>query len=296
MNILKSIAIFGFFTIAQLCIAARTSPSYSVPVETYNAGGGVTSSSTADFKTSIGGFSGVFHSTSYTITSGFDLDPSDNDDPDDDNDGFTNSEELAAGSDPNNPNSTPEMTSLSLNEGYNQVSFPGETLAYGNLKTLMEQALGGNSVVETVLIPDAENQAYFAAGFDESGNFFGDNPSLPPGQGLPGLIVVASQDQVFQYTSKICHTWDLKVGVNLLGSACIPVGLTSFTLLHNIGNTAGSDPSSVISAIQAFRPETGRFDSTSYGPDALPLGSDFPINPDNAYLIYMKQDVLDFEP
>lgn len=208
---------------------------------------------------------------------------------DPDGDEYANQAEVAAWSDPFNPDSIPGTTTLSLHAGFNLVSFPAETLYYENILNLMK-AIGGNDVVSRVLVFDPVSKTFDEIGFDETGQFYGQNLSLLSGKGLIGLIVYAKQDASFTFTSQYCPTWDLLAGTNLVGTPCAAPDMTAFQLLQKIigGET-------VVSSIQRFNPNTGQFEIAGYH-NGQPAGVDFLIVPGDGYFIHMKQEVLGFMP
>ena len=216
-------------------------------------------------------------------------DPCSSDLEDADADGFSDNAELAAYSDPNNPVSMPGDTNLVFHAGYNQLSFPAETMYYGNLATLME-ALGGSEVIKKMLICDGVSQTFTEAGYDGGGIFYGENSVLPAGQGLPGLIIYAKQNADYSFTSKYCHSWDLRIGINFVGTGCVPEELTAFDLLQDIGDNT------VAINIQRFNPNTGTFETAAYDETGLPIGIDFPIVSGEGYIIYMKEPVAGYQP
>ncbi|MFH2142754.1 MAG: hypothetical protein ABIJ97_10045 [Bacteroidota bacterium] len=207
---------------------------------------------------------------------------------DSDEDGYNNLEELNSHSDPNNPDSRPGATTLTLHKGYNQVSFPAETMHYGDLQNLME-ALGGSAVIDKIFIFDPVSQAFTEAGYDVDGFFYGESIALAAGRGLPGFIVYAKQGAVINFTSQYCHTWDLKPGTNLVGSGCIANNFTASDLLLSIGDDTE------ISSIQRFNHETGTFETMGYE-GVQPSGLNFSILPGEGYFIQMKQETFDFMP
>lgn len=207
---------------------------------------------------------------------------------DSDSDGYSIKDEIAAGSDPSNPDSKPGTTSLSLSQGFNLISFPAETLYYGNIYMLME-ALGGSDIISKILVSDPSGQTFNELGYNQTGQFYGQNFSLESSQSLAGFIVYAKQDASFTFTSRYCPTWSLRVGTNLVGTPCAAQGMTAFQLLEKIRNEA------MISSIQRFNPDTGRFETAVYE-NGQPVGVDFPIVAGEGYFIHMKQERLGFKP
>jgi PKD repeat protein len=209
-------------------------------------------------------------------------------DADIDGDGSQNVVEIGAGSDPYNLDSKPGITTLILHKGYNQMSFPAETLYYENIYNLMG-ALGGSDVISKVLIFDSNDQTYDEAGYDLTGKFYGQNIALPAGRGVAGMIIYAKKDATFEFTSKYCHTWNLKEGTNLVGTPCAAADLTAFQLLQAIGDET------VITSIQRYNRYIGLFETASYL-TGQPSGVNFPIKAGEGYFIYMKQEVSGFQP
>lgn len=208
---------------------------------------------------------------------------------DDDFDGVSNDAEIAAQSDPNNVDSSPGITSLTLRKGYNQVSFPAETMFYGDLQNLMV-ALGGSSILKKVNVFNQALQVFNEAGYDGSGIFYGENLPLPAGQGLPGVIIYAKQEMTFQFTSKYCQKWHLQPGTNLVGTGCVPDGLTAEKVLQNLGGNTKAV------SIQRFNPDTGDFETRAFDAAGNQYGINFPILSSEGYFIYMKQEIKDFRP
>ncbi|MEW6215831.1 MAG: thrombospondin type 3 repeat-containing protein, partial [Nitrospirota bacterium] len=201
-------------------------------------------------------------------------------------DGYSDDDEVAAGSDPFNPNSILGTTTLSLNKGFNLVSFPAETGYYGNMFNLME-VLGSSNVISKILIFDPNSQIFNEVGYKETGQFYGQNLSLTSGQ--VGLIIYAKQDATFTFTSKYCSTWNLKTGTNLVGTPCAPTDMTAFQLLKAIGDET------VVSSIQRFNTDTGMFETAGYLNGQI-VGVDFSMKAGEGYFIYMKKEVLGFKP
>ena len=182
----------------------------------------------------------------------------------------------------------PETTILILYKGYNLVSYPAETMEYGNLYNLME-ALGGSAVISRVHVFDPVSQTFAEVGYDDTGQPYGQNHELLAGQGLPGLIIYAKEDMTFPFNSKYCHVWNLRAGANLAGTACVPSGLSAFQLLPAIGDET------VVSSIQRYNPGTGKFETAGYR-NGQAIGVDFSIKAGEGYFIHMIQDVPGFRP
>lgn len=209
---------------------------------------------------------------------------------DSDLDGFTDGVELNAKSNPQDINSQPGLTSLVLKKGYNQVTIPADIVNYSDFSALL-QAIGGSSVIEKVEIFDSISQVFYEAGYDTSGNFYGENFPLSDSQSLTGLIIYAKQDRTINFTSKYCQTWDLKTGTNLVGSGCErdPVKLTAHELLNDLG------PDAAVS-VQEFIADEAVFNTVNYGSAGVPIGKNFIMNPGMGYFVRMKQDVPGYRP
>ena len=106
-------------------------------------------------------------------------------------------------------------------------------------------------------------------------------------QGQEGLVVYASNDAATTWTSIGCPAWNLKAGLNLVGSLCTPQGTTAHALLFELGGE------SKVSSIVRFNSLTGRFESAVYV-DGEEAGLDFPIVNGQGYLIYMREDLASF--
>ncbi|MCB1763276.1 MAG: choice-of-anchor J domain-containing protein, partial [Gammaproteobacteria bacterium] len=113
-----------------------------------------------------------------------------------------------------------------------------------------------------------------------------ENPSVFL-QGQEGLAVYANDDTSTTWTSIGCPAWNLKAGINLVGSLCTPQGTTAHLLLSELGGE------SRVSSIVHFNTLTGRFESAAYI-DSEKAGPDFPIENGQGYLIYMKEDLAGF--
>ena len=83
---------------------------------------------------------------------------------------------------------------------------------------------------------------------------------------------------------------DLRIGINLVGTGCVPEELTAFDLLQDIGDNT------VAINIQRFNPNTGTFETAAYDETGLPIGIDFPIVSGEGYIIYMKEPVAGYQP
>ena len=150
-------------------------------------------------------------------------------------------------------------------------------------------ALGGNNVISIILVFDPNNQTFTEFGYDQTGQPYGQNFNFESGQDLWGLIIYAKKDASLPLTSLYCPTWDLNPGMNLFGTPCAAPGMSAFELLKRIGDET------VVSSIQRFNPDTGRFETAVYK-DGQPAGVDFQIIPGEGIFIYMNKPVPGFRP
>lgn len=205
-----------------------------------------------------------------------------------DHDGYSNDEEIAAGSNPADPDSTPGTTQLNLYTGVNFISLRADVLSMGNAVTLLE-SLGGSQVIQRVLIFDPGSQSFIEAGYNEAGEFYGENYAFTAGQGNLGLVIYSKEDTVVVFTSVYSPAWNLKQGINLVGIPNTVTGLTASNLLDRIGGEV------VVNSMSGYNEETGRFETMAYYNGQL-VGVDFRIVPGEGYFIFMKNEVLGFRP
>ncbi|MEJ2430627.1 MAG: hypothetical protein P8075_17170, partial [Deltaproteobacteria bacterium] len=82
------------------------------------------------------------------------------------------------------------------------------------------------------------------------------------------------------------YTFDLTIDLNVLGFPVqLSPPLTSYGLLLYLKEQAGG--STVVDSVKRYNKETGKWDTASWF-SQQPAGDDFPIEPGNGYLIYMK--------
>jgi len=198
---------------------------------------------------------------------------------DDDSDGFDNQAEINAGSNPSNDKSFPAPTSVSLYKGFNLVSWPGELIFLKESFNLLETH-GGSGVIASMRFFDPKSQTFIESGYDGSDNLTGQNIDFVVND-FSGMIIYSKVDTVLNLASKRCRPWDLKTGVNLVGTPCATEGATAYLLLYDIGGPA------VVSSIQRYNPDTGKFETASYL-NGQPVGVNYPIKSGEGYFIYMK--------
>jgi hypothetical protein len=135
---------------------------------------------------------------------------------------------------------------------------------------------------------DQISQTFIESGYDGSDNLMGRNIDFVV-KDFSGMIIYSKVDTVLDLTSKRCRPWDLKTGNNLVGTPCAPANMTAYQLLEAIGNDT------VVNSIQRYNPYTGKFETVSFF-NSQPAGVNFPIKSGEGYFIYMKKDVLGFQP
>ena len=208
-----------------------------------------------------------------------------------DGDGSSTTAEIAAGSDPYNPDSRPGSTTVVLKKGYNQVTFPAETMIFGDLFALLD-ALDGGANIKEAMVFDYQSQSYKKVTYTD-GIPAGDNIDLPIAPNGLNLVIYADHDATINFDSEFCPAWDLFAGVNLVGTPCLPGGTTAFALLTAITNHAGAWDAVI--SLQHFNRVSGSFE-TSINASTGAIGVDFAIDPGEALIINMRQPVVDFRP
>jgi hypothetical protein len=199
---------------------------------------------------------------------------------DPDSDTYSNLAEYQAGSDPKNPLSYPQTTSVYLKKGFNLIAIPAEVSFVYDLGSWLT-VIGDISEIEKVMAYDAANGKYITLIPEEPSN-----PSVIL-QGREGLIVYAKQDKEVSFTSLLCSSLDLNQGFNLIGIACPPDNYTAFQFLNALGSTN-------VTSIQRYSTEKGMFETAGFDQSSNASGIDFSIVAGEGYFIYMKQEVLDF--
>lgn len=82
---------------------------------------------------------------------------------------------------------------------------------------------------------------------------------------------------------------DLGIGVNLVGFRAAPHGYSAFQLMSALGG------SGVVASVGRLDKESQRFENAAYY-EGTAAGVDFPVVAGEAYLIHLRQPVLDFRP
>ena len=204
---------------------------------------------------------------------------------DEDQDGYSNQEEISEKSDLRNRDSIPDLTSIHLNTGFNLVSIPAEML-YMDTAFKLVPILGNGKEIDRALHLNTDigryEEAYYAPGNTLTGTDFQNRNG-------DAHIIYAKEERIVPFTSKVCPTWNLVAGLNLVGTPCASADMTAFRLLKDIGSET------VVSSIQWYNSSAGQFDTAAYE-NGQPVGMDFHIVPGEGYFIFMKSAVSGFRP
>jgi hypothetical protein len=211
-------------------------------------------------------------------------------DPDLDNHG--NLEEFQIGSDPQDFRSRPVDLSMGLVPGFLPVAFPLEPPADFSSFDLVS-ILGddpGSDQVRVDAIQGVENgmgPAMTSTLDNDTRIASGDDFPVAKGE---GVFASVRFDANVEFQGPIqCEAIDLAAGVNLVSPPCLPTGYSAFAMLQDIGTE------SVIAGIQRFNADSGRFESATYA-GGVPAGSDFLIQPGEAYIVHTRTARPGFDP
>ena len=176
-------------------------------------------------------------------------------------------------------------TNIPIQVGINIVSAPTNSAIIPNAHTFIQQVDSGGSWLDRVARFNKTTGAVQQAFVNPNGSLGGQNFAIVPGE---GLMVIASNRATIELDRMNCPLLDLEPGINWIGTPCQPANTSAFALLRAIGEET------IISNIQRFNPDTGRFDTAGYQDDRV-AGVDFPIKAGEGYLINMRQNVSNFE-
>jgi hypothetical protein len=204
---------------------------------------------------------------------------------DPDNDGFSNFREYQWNTDPNDPASKPVNVMIDLKQGFNLISYSGKGNPVGKAFDLIKM-LGSSQEIESVMKFGASGD-YKEVRYNALGEPEGDDYELVNGEGYIVYSKVAKTVELI--FSNECAVTGLKIGVNLIGYPCVSVNMTVYQLLQKIGIDT------VVSGIQRYNTETGKFETADYL-SGLPAGVNFQIKAGEGYFIYMRKDVMGFQP
>ena len=203
---------------------------------------------------------------------------------DPDLDGYLSGQEFPAGANPYFRESFPGVVTLNLRPGFNLVSLPVQVTSMPTAHMLLAY-LGDATAIDRIRSHDPVTGTSREVFYDAVGNPAGTDFALTGGE---ALIVYAKIAKNVTFRSIYCYPWDLKIGINLVGSAC--TSTTAFPLLGAIGNDAA------VSSIQRFNPYTGRFETAGYNQTGQPVGVDFPIMAGEGYIVSMRGSRSGFVP
>jgi hypothetical protein len=205
---------------------------------------------------------------------------------DTDGDGYSDKEEVDAGSDPLDPLSRPISLSINLKKGLNLISTPTNTNLIPDVYTLLGLIDISGTKVEKIERYDRTSGVVQAAFINGSEIASGDNFTLIAGE---GLVVYAKEDTDIQISQNTCPVYDLKTGINWAVTPCESQNASAFAILEELGGET------FVSSIQRHNTYTGKFETASYL-NGQPAGVNFPIKAGEGYFIYMKQNRDDFKP
>jgi len=164
---------------------------------------------------------------------------------------------------------------------------PGETI--GNTFDLLA-TLGTNLQVDRVTRFDTALQLqpplttmFEIARYDESGTIVGDSAPIISGE---GYIVYSKEKVIYEndLSTSLCGPIQLWAGFNIANIGCAPVGMSSFDLMTQIGDTLN------VASIQSFNEKTGRLLTTTYY-NGQPVGEEFAIIPTHSIIINTYNDI-----
>jgi hypothetical protein len=205
---------------------------------------------------------------------------------DTDGDGYSDKVEVDAGSDPLNPLSKPISIPINLKKGFNLISAPSNTNLIPDVFTFLGSIDSSGTKVEKIERYNRTSGTVQTAFFNQSGIASGDNFPIVTGE---GLVIYLKENMDIGLSQNNCPDFNLKTGVNWAGTPCQTVNASAFALLKAIGDET------FVSSIQRYNTDTGKFETASYL-NGQTIGINFPIKAGEGYIINMKKDVTGFQP
>ena len=195
--------------------------------------------------------------------------------PDSDGDGYSDGDEVNAGSNPLDDESQPDEITFRLKPGFNLLAIPADVFVASNFWTDWMPQIGDAAQIEKVMAYAHDTKKYITF-------VPGETPTETYGlTGGDGFIVYAKTAKDVTFTSSLCKPVDLKPGFNLIGISCPTEDYSAFDFLNDQGSDA-------ISSIQRYSTDTGTFETAAFGPGNQPVGIDFTIIPGEGYFVNMK--------
>jgi len=163
--------------------------------------------------------------------------------------------------------------------GLNLVGIPVDAPFTPNAHALI-QKLGDGTTIEKLQRLNQTAGVFDTTTFNSIGAPVGLNPNVVHGEGW--LVFASTVSSIEIPTHLKCPSISLLPGVNVVGVPCTPLAETAHTFLTAIGDD------SMVSSVQTFDTESGRFLTAAYQ-NGAPVGPNFPIERNHAYLVHMYQ-------
>jgi hypothetical protein len=173
---------------------------------------------------------------------------------------------------------------VNLVPGLNLIGVPVDTNVTPDIGTLLE-TLGDASTIAELLRLNPNSGLFERCMFDAADNPVGAACSAPVAPGEGWLVEALTPVNIDYFLELACPPLDLRAGVNVVALPCAAEGLSAHGLLQALGDD------SVAGNIQALDPATARWRTTVYE-EGVPAGPNFPILPDQGYLIGLQQAVI----
>ena len=171
--------------------------------------------------------------------------------------------------------SIPESNIVSLVQGFNLFSYPGEVPTdLATCKFLLD-SIGLPAEVESISRFDRESQLFEECTFENNQDF-----PIVANEGYV-LKMLVSKDVKFE-GGPLCSDVTATVGLNLIGHSVPNSGLNCFDVLAAFGE-------SEIGSLQHFDTQTGTLATCTYS-EGAPAGTNFPIRIGMGYILHARSD------